>query len=88
MKKIKFYLLLALLSMSTIFYDQVGINKSNPQTTFHVDRQVLFSVDKIKKIFLLKYYSKHCIPLFIVSREYKIRHAIENCIGFRIISIC
>lgn len=37
MKKIKFYLLLALLSMSTISYAQVGINTSNPQTTFHVD---------------------------------------------------
>lgn len=37
MKKTKFYSLLTVLSVSAIVNAQVGINTSNPQTTFHVD---------------------------------------------------
>ncbi|KPH12470.1 hypothetical protein [Chryseobacterium sp. ERMR1:04] len=37
MRKTKFYSLLAVLSVSTIAYAQVGISTSNPQATFHVD---------------------------------------------------
>lgn len=37
MKKIKFSSLLALLSMSTIYYAQVGINTANPQGVFNID---------------------------------------------------
>lgn len=37
MKKIKFYSLLALLSISTISYAQVGINTPNPQGVFNID---------------------------------------------------